>query len=69
MKKGKLIKYYAIITQGIITMIVLLFLGFLIGTRIDKDSAWPGILATFGAICGVIYLIKLVLMIGGETNE
>ncbi len=57
---NKMLQAYAIFSQGLFTMIVLGGLGFFIGYKIDKKSAYPGLLAVLGAIIGLIYFILLV---------
>lgn len=69
MKIGKYAKYYAIATQGIVSMIVLLLAGFFIGRAIDKDSIWPGILAAIGAIIGLILFIITLLKLMNEEDK
>ncbi len=61
MKFSKFAKYYVITTQGLITIVVLLFIGYYIGGLINKDSVWPGVLAAFGAICGIVSFIYILL--------
>lgn len=69
MKLGKYTKIYAVVTQGIFSIIILLGLGYFIGYKIDKDSMWPGILAVVGAILGLISFIVLVLRIGADDKD
>lgn len=73
MKKGTdLVKLYAVVTQGFITMLVLAGLGFFIGYKIDKESSWAVILAVIGGLIGIITLITSVLKLkigGDEKNE
>ena len=61
MKFNSLAKTYALATQGILTMVVMLGLGYLIGYLIDKDSAWPAILAVVGVLCGLVTFISYLL--------
>lgn len=61
MKFGKYVKYYALATQGIMTMVVLLFVGLYIGKLINEDSIWPGLLAAIGVICGLVSFIYMLL--------
>ena len=58
MKFNSLAKTYALATQGILTMVVMLGLGYLIGYLIDKESAWPAILAVVGVLCGLVTIIS-----------
>lgn len=72
MKFGsELTKLYAVVTQGFITIIVLIVIGFFIGYKIDKDSAWPIILAVIGGLAGIVGLITMLLKlkIGGEDKN
>ena len=61
MKFGKFFKYYLIATQGISTILVLTFVGLLIGWAIDKDSVWPPILAVIGLLIGLVSFIRYLL--------
>ena len=63
MKYGKAAKAYALASQGIFTIVFLLGLGFLIGFLIDKESFWPPLLATIGALMGVIIFVMYLLYI------
>ncbi len=69
MKFGKWIKYYVVATQGIVTIVVLLLLGFWLGRYIDKDSFWPGLLAALGAICGLVSFVYLLLRMLKEEGK
>lgn len=62
-------KLYAIATQGILTIVVLLLIGYFIGTKIDKNSFWPGFLAAIGALCGVISFIGTLLKLIKEEEK
>lgn len=61
MKFSKYVRYYVIATQGILTMVVLLFVGYFIGMKIDSSSFWPGLLAAIGTLCGLVSFIYLLL--------
>ncbi|MBR3617899.1 MAG: hypothetical protein IKN46_04415 [Acholeplasmatales bacterium] len=70
MKLNSLARTYALATQGIITMVVMLGLGYLIGYKIDKNSAWPAILAVVGVICGLVTFVSYLLyLIKTEEKE
>lgn len=69
MKIGKYAKIYAVVTQGLISMVVLLLLGYWIGTKLWPNTVWPGVIATFGAIAGLINFIRMLLKLGVEKNE
>ena len=66
MKLKSQARFYALASQGIITIIMLTGLGYLIGYLINKESVLKAILAVVGAIFGVcifvsylLYLLKL----------
>ncbi len=69
MKFSKYAKYYAVGTQGIISIVALLLLGYFIGYKIDKSSIWPGVLASIGAICGLISFIVTILKVLKEEEK
>ena len=69
MKFNSLAKTYALATQGILTMVVMLGLGYLIGYLIDKDSAWPAILAVVGVLCGLFTFISYLLYLIKEEEK
>ena len=63
MKTSKAAKAYALASQGIFTIAFLVGLGLLIGFWIDWNSFWPALLATVGAIMGVIIFISYLFYI------
>ena len=63
MKYSKTAKAYALASQGIFTIVLLLGLGLLIGFLIDRNSFWPALLATIGALMGVIIFVMYLLYI------
>ncbi len=69
MKFNSLAKTYALATQGILTMVVMLGLGYLIGYKIDKDSAWPAILAVVGVLCGLFTFVTYLLYLIKEEEK
>ncbi len=69
MKLSKYAKYYALATQGIITMVVLLFAGYILGKKINADSFWPGLLAAVGALCGLVSFIMMLLKLLKEEEK
>lgn len=69
MKFGKYAKYYAVATQGILSMIVLLFVGLFLGRLIDKNSIWPGLLAIIGVLCGLVSFIYVLLKLLRKEDE
>ncbi len=69
MKYSKYVKFYVLATQGILTMLILLVVGFFIGYKIDKDSFWPPLLACVGVICGLIIFISYLLYLSKEEDK
>ena len=63
MKVKKYAKYYSLGTQGIFTMVILLFLGYYSGYKINKDSPWPAILAVVGVLIGLFTFVSYLLYI------
>lgn len=63
-------KLYSVITQGFITILVLIGLGFFIGYKINKNSPWPIILAVVGGLIGIasMIIVLLKLNLGGDKN-
>ena len=66
MNFGKLATLYAVVTQGLISLLVLTGGGFLLGKLIEKntkneESLLSGFFAIIGAIIGLIYFIMSVL--------
>lgn len=68
MKINKKVNVYALVTQGIISLFVLMAIGYGIGYLIDKNSAWPGILAVIGGLCGLGSLIITAFKLSGEDD-
>lgn len=69
MKLGKAAKTYTLATQGIFSMVVFLVIGFLIGWFIDKNSAWPAILAVVGLLIGLFSFITYLLYLLKEDDK
>lgn len=69
MKFGKFAKYYAIATQGIITIIVLSVGGLLLGLWLSNGPILPAILAFVGMIIGILSLIIWLLKLQREDVE
>ncbi len=69
MNFSKYAKYYAVATQGIISIIALLLLGYFIGYKIDPSSIWSGVLASIGGICGLISFIVTLLKVLKEEEK
>lgn len=68
-KYVKFAKFYTLATQGILTMVVLLLIGFFIGYKIDKDSFWPPLLACIGVLCGLVIFVSYVLYLIQEESK
>ena len=60
-KASRLMKLYAVVTQGFLTTIILIAIGLFIGYKINKDSPWPIILAVIGGLSGIVSLITVLL--------
>ena len=71
MKKAtKFATFYRMATQGILTMLVLMGVGFGIGYLIDKDSFWPPVLAALGVLVGLgIFISYMLYLSKGEDNK
>jgi F0F1-type ATP synthase assembly protein I len=68
-KLGKAAKTYTLATQGIFSMVVFLVIGFLIGWFIDKNSAWPVILAVVGLFIGLFSFITYLLYLLKDDDK
>ncbi len=68
---SNVIKFYAVATQGIFTILVLALVGFLLGRYVIKEDTWAAILAVIGGLIGVVVFIGtlLKLNVGGDHNE
>jgi len=63
-------RFYALASQGIITMLMLTGLGYLIGYLVNKESVLKAILAVVGAVFGVcIFVSYLLYLIKIEEKE
>ncbi|MDE7263072.1 MAG: ABC-2 transporter permease [Anaeroplasmataceae bacterium] len=69
MKFSKYARFYVLTTQGIITMVVLVVIGYFIGRAIDAQSVWPGVLAAIGALCGLVSFIYTLLRLLKEEDK
>ena len=69
MKLGKAAQTYTLATQGIFSMVVFLVIGFLIGWFIDKNSAWPVILAVVGLFIGLFSFITYLLYLLKDDDK
>ena len=66
----KSFKLYTIVTQYLITIATMTIGGYLLGRYvIFKTALAGGVIATFGAIFGIIYFIMGLLRIGKINNE
>ncbi len=65
----KFAKYYVVATQGLLTIVILLLIGYFIGVGIDANSVWPGVLSALGAICGLVsFIITLLRLLKQEDK-
>ena len=63
-------KLYAIVSQYLIMIAVLTIGGFLLGRYvIFRTSLAGGVIATIGAISGIVIFVVGLLRIGKENNE
>jgi hypothetical protein len=69
MKFGKFAKYYSVATQGIISIVVLTFLGLFIGYKINKDSYLPVILGIIGMVSGLSSMIFILIKLQREDGK
>ena len=69
MKITKYAKFYALGTQGILTMVVLGAIGYFIGYKIEKDSFWAPVLAVVGVLCGLVSFIGYLLYLIKEEKK
>ncbi|MBO5712144.1 MAG: hypothetical protein J6R47_04830 [Acholeplasmatales bacterium] len=69
MKFGKFAKYYAVATQGIISIVVLTFLGLFIGYLIDKDSYLSVILGIVGMISALSSMVFILIKLQREDGK
>ncbi len=65
---SKIVKAYALFTQGIIGIILLGVLGYFIGHIINKDGILKGVLAIVGVLIGVLIFIRYMIYIGGDID-
>lgn len=61
MKYKSQARFYALASQGIMTILTLTGLGYLIGYLINKESVLKGILAAVGAVFGVCIFVSYLL--------
>lgn len=69
MKFSKYARFYVLMTQGILTMVILVVIGYFIGRAIDVNSVWPGVLAAVGAFCGLVSFIYTLLRLLKEEDK
>lgn len=68
MVKG--VKIYAIVSQCLIQMFVLMYLGYKIGADWWlKSGTWGAILCVIGAILGIVLLMVTVVKAGGVFDK
>ena len=69
MKFGKFAKYYAVATQGILSIVVLTLLGLFIGYKIDKDSYLSVILGIIGMLSALLSMVFILIKLQREEGE
>lgn len=61
---------YAVVTQCLIQMFALMYLGYKIGADWWlKDNTWGAVLCVVGAIIGIIVMIKTVIKVGDVSDK
>ena len=65
----KFARFYALITQFVIEMLVLVFLGMFIGNKIDPDGILSGILGTIGGLLGITFFIIYIIREGSKDER
>ena len=69
MKFGKFAKYYAVATQGIVSIVVLTLLGMFIGYKINKDSYLPVIFGIIGMVSGLLSMVFILIKLQREDGK
>ena len=69
MKFGKFAKYYAVATQGIVSIVVLTLLGMFIGYKINKDSYLPVIFGIIGMVSGLLSMVFVLIKLQREDGK
>lgn len=64
------VKIYSVVSQCLIQMFVLMYLGYKIGADwVIKDGNWGAILCVIGAILGIILMICTVMKAGDVFDK
>ncbi len=59
------VKIYAVVSQCLIQMFVLMYLGYMLGAQWWlKDGMWGAIFCVIGALLGIILMIRTVIKAG-----
>lgn len=67
---NKKIRLYAVISQGIIQTLVLMYLGYRLGCDWWlNDTTWGGVLAVVGGIIGIVLLILNTMKVGDVFDK
>ncbi len=68
MVKG--IRVYAIVSQCLIQMFLLMFLGYKLGTDWWlKDGTWGAVLCVIGALMGLVLMVSTIMKVGGSFDK
>ncbi len=68
-KKRNPFSLYALVSQYLLTILVLTIGGYLIGRYlILKTAIWGGVFAVIGGLCGIIIFIMEMLKLGKENK-
>lgn len=62
-------KMYALISQMLLEVFVLIIIGYFIGNKIDSDGILKGVLAIVGGLLGLIFMILQVITIERKKNK
>ena len=60
---------YALVSQYILTILVLTVGGYLLGHYVIEADLWAGILAVIGALSGIIIFVMEMLKLGKEDKR
>lgn len=67
---NKSVRMYALVTQGLIQTIVLMYLGYKLGADWWLDSTfYGGLFALLGIIIGLVYTIYSIIKVGEKFDK
>lgn len=66
MKFGKFVKYYAVATQGILSIVILTLAGIFLGKLISDGPIWPAVFAFIGMCAGLASMVFCLLRLQGK---